>query len=955
MIPVPQRIRVFVFPILSFLLPGWAVCFGLEGGGASDVPFFNPAEWPRSEDGEVHVRAPADGSEDLLLRHVEEDRQGNITQGAVYRFNLEERRSEAVGACCNAEGQCRDGVPRGECEARFVPDMLCEDLNPPCRPITGPCIPDAPPFDGHPIFGNPDFAIGFDDTPGMIPMAITAADFDGDGDLDVATAYGDQYLSGVSVQFNGGDGVFISRSIYQIDFSPTSIVSADLNADDAVDIVTSHSGPGTVSVLLGAGDGTFSLHATYAAGEDTRSVVVGDVNGDKVPDLATCNAGSNDVRILLGRGDGTFEGGGAFPAGNVLGDEYAPGPFMDIGDLNDDGHQDLVVPISRAVSVLLGRGDGTFEPFVSYPTTRGASWGVVFEDFDGDRAADLAVINGDGGFEGDLSTFKGNGDGTFREEVIYELDFNPAGSDRRAVNLVAGDLDEDGDSDLVIAFNSSPGEWTLVLLNPGSGAFDDFDVYTTAELPNSVAIGHFNSDGYMDIAVSAAGKTCSLLGNGDGTFMGEQAIPQTFGLDDDIWHNTESITSGDFNGDGQVDLALANRSNNRSGPPNVAVVLNAGDGTFHEPVAYVLGPREVRMEVFVRTADLNGDESLDLAVLTSTDSTNGMAVLLNRGDGTFDKPIRHELDTRLVYLELSDLDGDRDVDVAAVGGVNNRVLVLSFNDGDGRLSRDVITPLEYGAETLAIGDLDGDGDADLAVLQVDSRHGGTRQLSLHFNNGDGTFPDPIIYPLLNFEMPWNVILADLDLDLDLDVAITNHRQVPRRGIEDHTFSLMFNDGAGGLGERIDYIVPETGESRDLDAKDMDDDGDLDLVIANSRNVTVILNDGNGYFSGGLAYGSCELPDDIVVDDLDGDGDWDIAAACSSSDNLTIIWNRGCRRQAGDLNGDGIVDLADYAFLYSCLTGPGGGIPDGCAAADLDRDIDVDLEDYTAFLPLWNRP
>ena len=865
---------------------------------------------------------------------------------------------EQVGACCNAMGQCRDGVPERECETRFVPDMLCEDLNPPCRPITGSCISDAPPFDGHPIFGNPEFAIGSDDQPGVYSMAMTAADFDGDGDLDVATAFFREDWAGVSVQYNGGDGVFISRAIFQIDFSPTSIASADLNADGAIDIVTSHFGPGTVSVLLNAGNGTFGLYTTYAAGEETRSVVIGDVNGDNVPDLATCNGGSDDVRILLGFGDGTFKDGGAFPVGNLLADEYSPGPFMAIGDLNDDGHQDLVVPIFRAVSVLLGRGDGTFESYVAYPTNPVRFLGVVIEDFDGDKVPDLAGAYFNGGDDGDVAVLKGNGDGTFREAAIYELGYSyPLGEGAQTVNLAASDLDEDGDIDLVIAFDSSPGEQTLVLLNPGDGAFDDFDVYTTAAIPNSVAIGHFNSDGRLDIAVTAAGKTINLLGNGDGTFMAEQDSPQNFGLPDDNWHSPESIAAGDFNRDGRLDLAIANGPRgDYSIPANVIVQLNAGDGTFHEPVAYILGQREGGIQVVVQTADLNGDGALDLAVMTSTDSAGGIDVLLNRGDGTFDESFRHEIDTHLVHFALSDLDGDGDIDVAAVAGSHNRVLVLSFNDGDGHFSRDTITPLEYGAKHLAIGDLDRDGDADLAVLQVDSRHGGTRQLALYFNNGDGTFPDPVIYPLANFESPENVVLADLDSDLDLDVAITNSRDILRRGVEDHTFSLMFNDGEGGLGERIDYIVPETLGSRDLDAKDMDDDGDLDLLIANSsRNVTVILNDGKGHFSGGVAYDTCQTPDDIVVGDLDGDGDLDLAAACGSSYNLTIMWNRSCRGHGGDLNGDGIVDLEDYALFHSCLTGPDGGIPKGCRVADFDRDADVDLADYTKFLPLWNRP
>jgi hypothetical protein len=639
---------------------------------------------------------------------------------------------------------------------------------------------------------------------------------------------------------------------------------------------------------------------------------------------------------------------------------------MAIGDLDGDDDLDLVTPIVGAVSVLLNRGDATFEPFVAYPTRRGYPWAVVIADLNGDLIPDLAVANSDGGPDGDLSILLGNGDGTFQDAVVYDMHYHPAsGAWIRPVSLAAYDLDDDKDLDLVVGFSSWGEDKILVLLNPGDGSFAHYDVYATEELPIAVAVGRLNGDAHADIVVAAV-RTIVLLGNGDGSFMAEQDIPQTYGLRGETWHNTTSLAAGDLNSDGYPDLALTNRIAENGGPSNVVVFLNGGDGTFQEPSTHIVGrPEEENTQsLVVRMGDLDGNGDLDLAVMSQgsprgdcQEPTGSLAVLFNRGDGSFDAPTILWMNTCPWNFALADLDGDRDLDIATVHGTLVHVVGLQLNNGDGTFSEEVLIPTEYGARYLAVGDIDGDGDADLVIPLRDSRSGGERQLAIFFNGGDATFPDPTVYPLPDFPSPENIILVDLDADGDLDVAIANCRQPAQNGPDDHNFSVMFNDGRGNLGQRVDYIVPGTDQSRDLEAGNLDGDGHMDLAVANfhTNNISVPLNDGHGRFASGVPYGVGEWPGELVIADFDGDGELDVAVASLGSDNLTVLWNRACRRLPGDLDGDGVIDLDDYAFFHGCLTGPRGGVEEGCALADIERDDDVDARDYSILLPAWNQP
>ncbi len=247
------------------------------------------------------------------------------------------------------------------------------------------------------------FAVGFG------PASVAVADLNHDGRPDLVTANrgGFEGLStDVSVLLGRGDGTFAPQQRFAVGLGPLSVAVGDLNGDGHPDLVTANVGSHDVSVLLGRGDGTFVPQQRFAVGASAApaSVVVGDLNGNGIPDLVTANLQFGDVSVLLGRGDGTFAAAQRFAVG-------ASPRSVAVGDLNGDGIPDLVTAneFSDDVSVLLGRGDGTFAAEQRF-AVGGGPVSVAMADFNNDITPDLVTANA--GFSA-VSILLGRGDGTF--------------------------------------------------------------------------------------------------------------------------------------------------------------------------------------------------------------------------------------------------------------------------------------------------------------------------------------------------------------------------------------------------------------------------------------------------------------------------------------------------------------------------------------------------------------
>jgi outer membrane protein assembly factor BamB len=319
--------------------------------------------------------------------------------------------------------------------------------------------------------------------------------------------------------------------------APNGLAIGDLNHDGRLDVVIPHEDNGlggldSAGVLLGHGDGSFGAETLYPTdpGAGSYAAALGDFNGDGNLDVVVANPYSAPftVSVFLGKGDGTLQPRVDYPTGMY--------PFaVAVADFNGDAVLDVAV-LAEGLNVLLGKGDGTFQPGATYPISVGVI-AMALADVNADGKVDAVVVDQD---NNDVVVQLGNGDGTFQGAVTY-----PLGTSLSWVAV--DDLNGDGKKDLAVTGHNGT---VSVLLGAGDGTFQLKGAFLTDFRPTSVGIADLNRDGYADLAVTNGGTdTVSiLLGNGDGTFQPPFAYGTGTG--------PRSIGIADLNGDGWLDLAM---------------------------------------------------------------------------------------------------------------------------------------------------------------------------------------------------------------------------------------------------------------------------------------------------------------------------------------------------------------------------------------------------------------
>jgi FG-GAP-like repeat/FG-GAP repeat len=353
-----------------------------------------------------------------------------------------------------------------------------------------------------------------------------------------------------------------------------------------------------------------------------------------------------------------------------------------------------------------------FLPPATYPTGPGPV-SVVVGDFNGDGIPDLAVVNHGAeevGVENGVSVLLGNGDGTFRPHVDYGADYGP----------------------------------------------------------NTVITADFNNDGKLDLAVANGQANTNqvfiLIGNGDGTFGVRPG--------NGVGPASQWLVAGDFNSDGNLDLAVASYGA-LFVQGGVDILLGNGDGTFKSPVYYPAGSNPFG----IMTADFNHDGILDLAVV-DIDISSGVSILLGNGDGTFQSAMFYAVGGNPRVGFVADFNGDGNLDIA-VGNSNDNCVSILFGNGTGYFAPPVNYPAGANIQLLAAGDFNGDGKLDLVTANSGSNNVGVLQ-----GNGDGTFQAPVNFATGNSPM-W-VAVADLNGDKAPDLVVANS--------VDNTVSVLLNKG-----------------------------------------------------------------------------------------------------------------------------------------------------------------
>jgi len=615
--------------------------------------------------------------------------------------------------------------------------------------------------------GQGNFAAGVAYDAGPHPGAILVADISGNGRLSVLVV--NESEGTISVLRGNGDGTLQARQSYSVGFNPSFIVAGDFTGSGRVDVAVAAAQGNLLAILLNDGTGKFEKPIVVPLAKTPTALAAGDFNNDGRTDLALANA-DGTVTVLLGHGVGQFS-----PLADT---RVASGTLSSIasGDFNHDGKIDLAVtqPGQKLVSVLLGKGNGTFAPPASYAVGNEPVSAMV-ADVDGDGVADLVVVNKN---SNTFSVLDGNGDGTFKTSVDFVAGNAPLAA-------VAADFYGNGHLGLAIVNHSSQ----TVSLPPGNGdgTFKAGRSYAAGVQPDSIASGNLNGDkapglvvaNYCgsDPACGKAGSVSVFLADATGAYR----LSSTYA----VGAGPVSVALADVKGDKNLDIVALNRIDK-----TVSVLLGAGDGSFKQPMTFPLAGSPVALAV----GDVNRDGKPDLAVVEDCGTqkcaqAGTMEILLGAGDGSFQSAASYTVGYAPVSVAMGDINGDKKLDILVANGCGKDASCKSpgtasvlLGDGTGKFTAGADVALGQSPASITLVSLGG-GAVDLVV----SRSTGNTVAVLR-GNRDGTFLAGVPYAVGS--QPGSLVVADLNGDGNADVAVANFK--------DSTVSVLLGRGDGTL-------------------------------------------------------------------------------------------------------------------------------------------------------------
>lgn len=685
---------------------------------------------------------------------------------------------------------------------------------------------------GFLLNGNDAFLTDGGDTRG-----VALGDVDQDGDLDIILAnyrhLNDQ--SQLQLLVNQNNGEFQIRDLPAYKRCPpprcaifVDVALGDVSGDGYPDIVVSPANGAELLLMLNDGSGGF-LDAHVLSDRRTSGGVVAFGDLDQDGDLDIVCVG--DEGTIFQNVDHCGE-----PDDCVTMDEvsftvkrvgFGGSTSVSLGDVDRDGDLDVLIGKRGPNEMWLGDGDGGFTRAYAFPATTSWSSAVALGDLNGDGFLDVAECNtGKSEGVGDPSTYLlsvGRQTGTLQSSYAYE------GPGANTASIAVGDLNGDDVLDLVLGIFGDQNE---VRLGNGDGSFEPGVPLKGTNSTTEVALGDIDQDGHLDIVVANTNGEANLLmlNNGSGAFQETRELPGGT-------HNTSCVALGDLDGDGRLDIVFSNQVDDSNRFDFVQFLFNdntAGAGTFNvestrrladlQLVGDTTDPSSAApaggMAQAIALGDLNGDDVLDVVVATSHEhARSDVWIQINEKTGTsfehrelMAPEVRLKLDQNteakcasdssvcdyhmLYSLSLGDFNGDGYLDVVAggievAGGIQGGVNYLMFNDRSGFFTEATFLG-DKGSKTTSISVVDINGDGNLDILL--GLEGEANQLWL----GEDTYSDD-------------------------DASFARAGSVSP--LASHYFSAL----------------PRTiSDTNDLKVGDFDRDGNYDVVVGNADGVELVM-------------------------------------------------------------------------------------------------------------------
>lgn len=668
--------------------------------------------------------------------------------------------------------------------------------------------------------------------------------------------------------------------------------------------------------------------AAYPVGGRTFGLVPADFNEDGVRDVVTANfhffpvsGNPPALTLLIGRPDGTFEDMVPVP----LATQATP-TSLGTGDLNNDGHADLwvfhasvfsVFGRTPAFGVLLGNGDGTFATervtFIGFPPEA-----IEGADFDSDGSLDIAVIGVSAAGTGSLQVFAGDGTGEFTAIPPMSLATTPG-------LIRVADLNNDGHPDLVLGQRrEDPQSLVTLLLGTGDHRFVQVSEQALrAEGLSFIELADLNEDGREDlVAAYATGPSSGALS----FFPGRAGVsfgPASFTTS--LVMPPSAAAFADIDADGHTDMVAITGM-------EVVVLGGRGNGTFQELSRSTIGDGHQA----VLLDDVNRDSRRDLLVTSSSE----LLVLLGNGDGSFGAPTsRRFLGAAQDGAVVADFDADGHADIAAAM-IHDGTVAIAFGDGRDGFGREVSIHVGASPRDLVAADFNRDGRLDLAVATLnfegieapaDAPPGSVTVL---LGGGDRTFR---IGGTVQVDVyPRNMSVGDVNGDAIPDLAVA-HARGPVSAIPGSVVVLAgLGDGTLARSDSLQAGHAPAGVA----LGDLDGDGDTDLAVASlgdylqwvPGDLSVFPGNGDGTFGTRRVLATSEFANSVAVlaADADSDGRTDLVFMpdIASLDPTVEGWVTVFRGQADGTLGAGesfnVGPHPGYAFIADLDR---NGVPD----------------------------